>query len=79
MTPASAAGSNGSLDNIAGICKAALECSVRYLAYDLGKENISVNAVSAGPIKTLAARGIGGFSAMLTRADPTVKTTNPLV
>src|SRR5256885_4745266 len=41
--------------NVMGVAKAALEASVRYLAYDLGKENIRVNAVSAGPIKTLAA------------------------
>ncbi len=51
--------------NIAGVAKAALESSVRYLAYDLGKENIRVNAVSAGPIKTLAASGIAGLSEML--------------
>jgi enoyl-[acyl-carrier protein] reductase I len=51
--------------NIAGIAKAALESSVRYLAFDLGKENIRVNAVSAGPIKTLAASGIAGLSTML--------------
>ncbi len=51
--------------NIAGVAKAALECSVRYLANDLGKENIRVNAVSAGPIKTLAASGIAGLGNML--------------
>jgi enoyl-[acyl-carrier protein] reductase I len=51
--------------NVMGVAKAALESSVRYLAYDLGKENIRVNAVSAGPIKTLAASGIGGFRSML--------------
>jgi len=51
--------------NIMGVAKAALESSVRYLAHDLGKENIRVNAVSAGPIKTLAASGIGGFRSML--------------
>ncbi len=51
--------------NVMGVAKAALEASVRYLAYDLGKENIRVNAVSAGPIKTLAASGIGGFRSML--------------
>ncbi len=43
--------------NVMGVAKAALECSVRYLAYDLGKKKIRVNAISAGPIKTLAARG----------------------
>jgi enoyl-[acyl-carrier protein] reductase I len=51
--------------NIMGVAKAALEASVRYLAYDLGKYNIRVNAISAGPIKTLAARGIGGMGEML--------------
>lgn len=51
--------------NVMGVAKAALESSVRYLAYDLGKENIRVNAISAGPIKTLAASGIGGFRSML--------------
>ena len=51
--------------NVMGVAKAALESSVRYLAYDLGKENIRINAVSAGPIKTLAASGIGGFRSML--------------
>ena len=45
--------------NVMGVAKAALECTVRYLAYDLGKKKIRVNAISAGPIKTLAARGIG--------------------
>lgn len=51
--------------NVMGICKASLESTVRYLAWDLGKHSIRVNAVSAGPIKTLAARGIAGFSGML--------------
>jgi enoyl-[acyl-carrier protein] reductase I len=51
--------------NIMGVAKAALEASVRYLAYDLGKRNIRVNAISAGPIKTLASRGISGFGDML--------------
>jgi len=51
--------------NVAGVAKAALESSVRYLANDLGPENIRVNAVSAGPIKTLAASGIAGLSHML--------------
>lgn len=48
--------------NVMGICKAALEASVKYLAVDLGEFNIRVNALSAGPIKTLAATGIGDFS-----------------
>ena len=51
--------------NVMGVAKAALEASVRYLAADLGPLNIRVNAVSAGPIKTLAAAGIGGFSSIL--------------
>ena len=51
--------------NVMGVAKAALEATVRYLAYDLGKHKIRVNAISAGPIKTLAARGISGFGDML--------------
>lgn len=51
--------------NVMGVAKAALESSVRYLAYDLGKEGIRVNAISAGPIKTLAASGISDFNIML--------------
>jgi enoyl-[acyl-carrier protein] reductase I len=51
--------------NIMGVAKASLECSVRYLAYSLGPRNIRVNAISAGPIKTLAARGVSGFGDML--------------
>jgi enoyl-[acyl-carrier protein] reductase I len=51
--------------NVMGVAKAALEASVRYLAHDLGRDNIRVNAVSAGPIKTLAAAGISGFSDIL--------------
>ena len=51
--------------NVMGVAKASLEASVRYLASDLGCHNIRVNAVSAGPIKTLAASGISGFSKML--------------
>jgi enoyl-[acyl-carrier protein] reductase I len=51
--------------NVMGVAKAALEASVRYLAADLGSQNIRVNAVSAGPIKTLAAAGISGFSNIL--------------
>jgi len=47
--------------NVMGVAKAALECSVRYLAADLGEDNIRVNAISAGPLKTLAASGIGDF------------------
>src|SRR5437899_857356 len=51
--------------NVMGVAKAALEASVRYLAADLGAKNIRVNAISAGPIKTLAAAGIAGFSNIL--------------
>ena len=51
--------------NVMGLCKAALEASVRYLAVDLGGQNIRVNAISAGPIKTLAASGIGDFRYIL--------------
>lgn len=50
---------------VMGVAKAALEATVRYLAADLGKQNIRVNAISAGPIKTLAARGIGNLGDML--------------
>jgi enoyl-[acyl-carrier protein] reductase I len=51
--------------NVMGLAKAALECSVRYLAMDLGPKNIRVNALSAGPVKTLAASGIGDFRYIL--------------
>ena len=51
--------------NVMGVAKAALEASVRYLAADLGKQNIRVNAISAGPIKTLAASGIADFRYIL--------------
>ncbi len=51
--------------NVMGVAKAALEASVRYLAFDLGKRKIRVNAISAGPIQTLAARGISGLGDML--------------
>jgi len=47
--------------NMMGVCKAALDASVKYLAYDLGPKNIRVNAVSAGPVKTLAASAVGDF------------------
>lgn len=51
--------------NVMGVAKASLEASTRYLAYDLGGKKIRVNCISAGPMNTLAARGISGFSAML--------------
>jgi len=60
--------------NVMGVAKAALEASVRYLAADLGPRNIRVNAISAGPIRTLAASGISDFSTVLTLA----KTRSPL-
>jgi enoyl-[acyl-carrier protein] reductase I len=51
--------------NVMGVAKAALEATVRYLAADVGPKNVRVNAISAGPIKTLAASGISGFSSIL--------------
>jgi enoyl-[acyl-carrier protein] reductase I len=51
--------------NVMGLAKASLEAGVRYLAASLGSKNIRVNAISAGPIKTLAARGIGDFTKIL--------------
>ena len=51
--------------NVMGVAKAALEASVRYLAYELGQRNIRINAISAGPIRTLAASGIGDFRTIL--------------
>ena len=66
--------------NVMGVAKAALEAGVRYLAYDLGEKNIRVNAISAGPISTLAARGITGFSEILKRARekaPLKRNTEP--
>ena len=51
--------------NVMGVAKAALESTVRYLAADLGPKNVRVNAISAGPIKTLAAAGVSGFSSIL--------------
>lgn len=52
--------------NIMGVAKAALEASVRYLAENLGKDGIRVNAISAGPIKTISAKGIKDFNSILT-------------
>ncbi|HZE70599.1 MAG TPA: enoyl-ACP reductase [Pyrinomonadaceae bacterium] len=54
--------------NVMGVAKAALEASVRYLANDLGPRNIRINAISAGPIQTLSARGVSDFSTMLKHA-----------
>lgn len=60
--------------NVMGVAKAALECGVRYLASDLGQRGIRVNAISAGPLKTLAASGISGFKGFL----PIVEERAPL-
>lgn len=51
--------------NVMGVAKAALEASVRYLAVDMGEDNITVNSISAGPIKTTSAKGVRGFSSLL--------------
>jgi len=53
--------------NVMGVAKAALEASVRYLAYDLGGQGVRVNAISAGPIRTLAAAGVAGFKTMYSK------------
>lgn len=55
--------------NVMGVAKAALEASVRYLANDLGPKNIRVNAISAGPIRTLAAKGISDFNSILKQVE----------
>lgn len=55
--------------NVMGVAKAALEASIRYLAYDFGPRGIRINGISAGPIKTLAASGISGFSKILNHID----------
>ena len=55
--------------NVMGLAKASLEANVRYLALNLGPEGTRVNAISAGPIKTLAAAGIGNFRKMLTHVE----------
>ena len=51
--------------NVMGVAKASLEANVKYLALDLGEDNIRVNAISAGPIRTLSAKGVGGFNTIL--------------
>ncbi|MED1562510.1 enoyl-ACP reductase FabI [Alkalihalobacillus alcalophilus] len=64
--------------NVMGVAKASLDASVKYLANDLGKDGIRVNAISAGPIRTLAAKGIGGFNDVLKEIEeraPLRKTT----
>jgi enoyl-[acyl-carrier protein] reductase I len=55
--------------NVMGVAKAALEAVVRYLAYDMGTKKVRVNAISAGPVKTLAAAGIRDFRSMLAAAE----------
>lgn len=55
--------------NVMGVAKASLEANVRYLALDLGQDNIRVNAVSAGPIRTLSAKGVGGFNTILKEVE----------
>lgn len=55
--------------NLMGVAKAALECSTRYLACDLGEKKVRINSISAGPIKTLAASGIGGFKNILAHIE----------
>ena len=55
--------------NVMGVAKAALEASVRYLAENLGREGLRVNAISSGPIKTLSAKGIKDFSSVLTEVE----------
>jgi enoyl-[acyl-carrier protein] reductase I len=66
--------------NVMGLNKAALECSVRYLAHDLGPSNIRVNSLSAGPVRTLASSGIGDFKSMLAvhQATSPLKRNNSL-
>ncbi|MGG3888348.1 enoyl-ACP reductase FabI [Metabacillus fastidiosus] len=66
--------------NVMGVAKASLEASVRYLASDLGKEGIRVNSISAGPIRTLSAKGIGDFNSILKQIEeraPLRRTTTP--
>ncbi|MED4403219.1 enoyl-ACP reductase FabI [Metabacillus fastidiosus] len=66
--------------NVMGVAKASLEASVRYLASDLGKDGIRVNSISAGPIRTLSAKGIGDFNSILKQIEeraPLRRTTTP--
>ena len=63
--------------NVMGVAKAALDASVRYLAWDLGQKNIRVNAVSAGPVRTLAARSIAGFPTMEAIVEERAPTAPP--
>ncbi len=66
--------------NIMGVAKASLEANVRYLAYDLGKYGIRVNSISAGPIRTLSAKGVSDFNSILRKIEeesPLKRTTTP--
>ncbi|MBD7938101.1 MULTISPECIES: enoyl-ACP reductase FabI [Cytobacillus] len=66
--------------NVMGVAKASLDASVKYLAVDLGKENIRINSISAGPIRTLSAKGIGEFNSILKEIEenaPLQRTTTP--
>ncbi len=66
--------------NVMGVCKAALEHSMRYLAWDLGRQNIRVNCISAGPMRTLSAAGIAGFDELREHAvqkSPLGRTVDP--
>lgn len=66
--------------NVMGVAKASLDASVRYLAADLGKEGIRVNSISAGPIRTLSAKGISDFNSILKEIEersPLRRTTTP--
>lgn len=66
--------------NVMGVAKASLDASVRYLAADLGKENIRVNSISAGPIRTLSAKGVGDFNSILKEIEekaPLRRATTP--
>jgi enoyl-[acyl-carrier protein] reductase I len=64
--------------NVMGVAKAALDASVRYLAWDLGQKNIRVNAISAGPVRTLAARSIAGFPTMETIVEERAPLHRPI-
>jgi len=64
--------------NVMGVAKAALEASVRYLAYDLGKQGVRVNAISAGPVRTLAAAGVSGFKEMYRRFPEVAPLRQPI-
>ena len=64
--------------NVMGVAKATLDASVRYLAWDLGFKNIRVNAISAGPVRTLAARSIAGFTTMQTMFEERAPLHRPI-